>query len=107
MAKLSNVPTKGSDFGKKSFANTSPVTVLYSTKSYHSIAVPIVLAMIARRSWTSCARSKSGEWVVRGVDAADVVIAVWTSSQVGVGLMDARSYPPRLARAIVDRLHQE
>src|SRR3954449_9823436 len=54
MAKASSVPTNGSDWGKNSFANTRPVTVLYKKKSYHSIAVPTVDAMTARRSWALC-----------------------------------------------------
>jgi hypothetical protein len=49
MAKAWRVPTTGSDCGKYSFANTSPVTMLYRKKSYHSMVVPTVLAMTARR----------------------------------------------------------
>jgi len=33
-----SVPVSGSEFGKYSFAKTSPVTVLYRKKSYHSRA---------------------------------------------------------------------
>jgi hypothetical protein len=39
MAKACKVPTKGSDAGKYNFAKTSPVTVLYRKKSYHSMVV--------------------------------------------------------------------
>ena len=45
-----STPTSGSDFGKNSLPNTSAVTVPYSRKSYHSIVVPTVLAITARRS---------------------------------------------------------
>src|SRR5690349_15492652 len=60
MPNACRVPTSGSDAGKYSFAKTSPVTVLYRKKSYHSIVVPIVLAITARRNWTPCSRSESG-----------------------------------------------
>src|SRR3954470_15466887 len=52
-----NVPINGSEAGKNSFAKTSPVTVLYSRKSYHSIVVPIVLAINARRSCPRCSEA--------------------------------------------------
>jgi hypothetical protein len=52
------MPTSGSDLGKYSCANTNPVTVLYRKKSYHSIVVPIVLAITAR---LSCLRSSGSE----------------------------------------------
>src|SRR5215472_8373101 len=60
MVKACNVPTSGSDSGKYSLAKTSPVTVLYRKKSYHSIVVPIVLAITARRNCTRCSSSESG-----------------------------------------------
>src|ERR1700730_6260810 len=59
MPKACRVPTSGSDSGKYSFAKTSPVTVLYRKKSYHSIVVPIVLAITARRNCTRCSNSES------------------------------------------------
>src|SRR5689334_2858111 len=59
MPKACRVPTSGSDSGKYSFAKTSPVTVLYRKKSYHSIVVPIVLAITARRNCTPCSSSES------------------------------------------------
>src|SRR5580704_5547163 len=43
-------PVFASASGKKVFAKTSPVTMLYRKKSYHSIEVPIVLATTARTS---------------------------------------------------------
>src|SRR5713226_3692178 len=58
MANACSVPTNGSDFGKYSWPNTNPVTVLYRKKSYHSIVVPIVLAITAR---LSCPRSLGSE----------------------------------------------
>src|SRR6516225_5779977 len=60
MPKACSVPTSGSDPGKYSLAKTSPVTVLYRKKSYHSIVVPIVLAITARRNCTRCSSSESG-----------------------------------------------
>src|SRR5690349_21613827 len=59
MAKACKVPTSGSDSGKYSLAKTRPVTVLYRKKSYHSIVVPIVLAITARRNCTRCSISVS------------------------------------------------
>src|SRR5271169_1181530 len=59
MPKACKVPTSGSDSGKYSLAKTSPVTVLYRKKSYHSIVVPIVLAITARRNCTRCSNSES------------------------------------------------
>jgi hypothetical protein len=50
MPKAFKVPAIASDSGKYSFANTNPVTMLYRKKSYHSMVVPTVLAMTARRS---------------------------------------------------------
>ncbi len=47
--KASSTPTIGSDLGKNSLPKTSAVTVPYSRKSYHSIVVPTVLAITARR----------------------------------------------------------
>jgi hypothetical protein len=49
--KASSVPTYGFASGKKRRAKTRPVTVLYRKKSYHSMAVPMVEATTARRSW--------------------------------------------------------
>src|SRR5262249_45918199 len=60
MAKASSVPIHGCEFGKYSLAKTRPVTVLYRKKSYHSMEVPIVEAMTARRSCTWCSESPSG-----------------------------------------------
>src|SRR5580692_7864725 len=60
MPKACRVPTSGSDAGKYSLAKTRPVTVLYRKKSYHSIVVPIVLAITARRNCTRCSSSESG-----------------------------------------------
>src|ERR671939_923637 len=45
-----SVPVSGSFSGKNSRAKTRPLAVLYRKKSYHSIVVPMVLAMTARRS---------------------------------------------------------
>src|SRR5919202_3457370 len=45
-----SVPVRGSFSGKKSRAKTRPLAVLYRKKSYHSMVVPMVLAMMARRS---------------------------------------------------------
>jgi hypothetical protein len=45
--KACSVPTSGSECGKKSGAKTSPVTVPYRKKSYHSMVVPTVDAMTA------------------------------------------------------------
>ena len=58
-AKASSTPTSGSDFGKNSLAKTRPVTTLYRRKSYYSMVVPTVLAMIARRNWV--------RWVDSGI----------------------------------------
>src|SRR5215472_10273680 len=59
MAKACSVPTNGSDSGKYNLAKTSPVTVLYKKKSYHSIVVPVVLAITARRNCIRCSSSVS------------------------------------------------
>src|SRR5580693_2617099 len=67
MPKACNVPTRGSDSGKYSLAKTSPVTVLYRKKSYHSIVVPIVLAITARRNCTRCSSSVSASGAVLAV----------------------------------------
>src|SRR6516225_9328963 len=67
MAKACKVPTKGSDAGKYNFANTRPVTVLYRKKSYHSIVVPIVLAITARRSCAACSWCVSELSVLRDI----------------------------------------
>src|SRR5215472_16655681 len=70
------VPTRGSEFGKYSLAKTSPVTVLYKKKSYHSIAVPTVLATTARLSWRRCSSSE-----IAPADATALVIArlrIWS-----------------------------
>src|SRR3954452_13467236 len=49
-------PTLGELPGKNNFGNTRAATVPYRKKSYHSMVVPTVLAMTARRRWTdSCA----------------------------------------------------
>src|SRR6266496_3907314 len=61
MRNACRVPTSGSEFGKYSLAKTRPVTVLYRKKSYHSIVVPTVLAMTARRSCRRCSASGSEE----------------------------------------------
>ena len=61
------VPINGSDCGKWSFAKTSPVTVLQRRKSYHSIVVPIVLAITARRNclrWSMSERALVAIWAV-------------------------------------------
>src|SRR5215470_10654997 len=60
MANASSTPTKGSDLGKNSLPKTRPVTVLYSRKSYHSMVVPTVLAIIARRNCAWCSTSGKG-----------------------------------------------
>jgi hypothetical protein len=52
-------PDQRIDAGKYSLAKTRPVTVLYRKKSYHSIVVPIVLAITARRSCTRCSSAES------------------------------------------------
>src|SRR6478672_1511321 len=62
-----NVPINGSEAGKNSFAKTSPVTVLYSRKSYHSIVVPIVLAINARRSCPRCSEADKDGLAVRSI----------------------------------------
>src|SRR5262249_34175176 len=62
-----NVPINGSESGKNSFAKTKPVTVLYSKKSYHSIVVPIVLAINARRSCPRCSEADKYGRAVRSV----------------------------------------
>src|ERR1700689_824938 len=64
-----SVPNTGSDFGKNSCANTSPVTVLYRKKSYHSMVVPTVLAITAR---LSCLRSSGSDDKVVTPSAVDM-----------------------------------
>src|ERR1700719_3903965 len=59
MPKACRVPTSGSDAGKYSLAKTRPVTVLYRKKSYHSIVVPTVLAITARRNCARCSKTDS------------------------------------------------
>src|SRR6516225_5351057 len=82
MAKACKVPTKGSDAGKYNFAKTSPVTVLYRKKSYHSIVVPIVLAITARRNCTRCSISVS--------TAPDFPAAVIVPPKLGYTSYDCR-----------------
>src|SRR5262249_36333376 len=59
-AKIPNackVPTSGSELGKYSLANTSPVTAEQRRKSYHSMVVPIALAITARASCAAVLRT--------------------------------------------------
>ena len=63
----SSTPTIGSDWGKKSLPKTSPVTWPYSRKSYHSIVVPTVLAITARRKCALCSVSESPPAVISAV----------------------------------------
>src|SRR5271157_5635695 len=60
MPKACKVPARGSDAGKYNFAKTSGATITYSRKSYASMIVPTVLAIIARRSCRLCSTSESG-----------------------------------------------
>src|SRR5215472_9886463 len=62
-----STPTNGSDLGKKSSPKTSAVTWPYSRKSYHSIAVPTVLAIMARRKCVRCSVSERSPAVISAV----------------------------------------
>ena len=53
----SNVPTVGSNVGKKSLLKTRLANVPYKKKSYHSIVVPIALASATVRTLFSAAWS--------------------------------------------------
>lgn len=82
----------GVEFGKNSFPKTSAVTVPYSRKSYHSIVVPTVLAMTARRN---CARCSSGDKPVRLWLLFVVIPSLRTFSWI---LSWVGNHPPRSAR---------
>ena len=49
VAKAAIVPASASKFGKNSLLNTSADAVPYRKKSYHSMVVPMKLAMTTRR----------------------------------------------------------
>src|SRR5215471_9013544 len=70
-ANASKVPVSGSDFGKYNFPKTSAAIWPYTRKSYHSIVVPTVLAMTARRSRPRCSRSVSGTAAMSAVAIDD------------------------------------
>src|SRR5271166_1104760 len=78
MPNASRVPVSGSDLGKNSLAKTRPVTVPYRKKSYHSIAVPTVLAMTAR---VSCFLCSSSESVVPAAAIVDMMFPPVTALQ--------------------------
>src|SRR5262245_58655947 len=56
-----------------------PVTVPYRKKSYHSIAVPMVLATTARRSWVrcSCSDNAAGIVVMRSGEKVRALVPRW------------------------------
>jgi hypothetical protein len=71
------------------------VTVLYRKKSYHSIAVPTVLATIARLSWRRCSSSE-----IEGIAVVAAIVhpsAFKQGKQIGVQQVEfvARTFTPR------------
>jgi hypothetical protein len=71
MPNACRVPVSGSDDGKYSLPKTSAAIWPYSRKSYHSIVVPTVLAMTARRNWVRCSKSVSGTAAMSAVAIGD------------------------------------
>src|ERR1700680_4402965 len=71
MAHACRVAVRGADNGKDSLPKTSAAIWPYSRKSYHSIVVPTVLAMTARRSWVRCSKSPSGTAAMSAVAIGD------------------------------------
>src|SRR5919206_3188628 len=74
-----SVPVSGSFSGKNSRAKTRPLAVLYRKKSYHSMVVPMVLAMTARRS----CRLRSASSAPPGMVAAVALISECTLQTTG------------------------
>ena len=77
----------GDDLGKNSLPKTSAAIVPYSRKSYHSIVVPTVLAMTARRSWARCSSADKDVRRLLSIVIASLRLWFWlTAGRPAAGL---------------------